>query len=161
MRYMLLAITLALVAFFHTSYALAFSSREAGTITSILEKLVPESGQSVYFDEEAADEWYEFDVGESDHIAAAGLTRSGWRDAYGKTLKGFVALMPEEDVRALADGLPEKVAQISGLNDAQRAEVLATMEEGVERLLVIRQDGSAYANAVRPFEARLRRLTDL
>lgn len=161
MRYLILGLAIAIAAFFHTSYALAFSSREAGTITAILEQLVPERGESVYLDEDAADDWYEFDVGESGLIADAGYSRSSWRDAYDKTLKGLIALMPETEIEAISAGLVEKVAAIAGLNDEQRREVLAAMEEVVERLLLLRQEGRSYADAVRPFEARLRDLADL
>ena len=160
MRYLVMGLVVAIAAFLHAAYALAFSSQDAGTVVRILEQLAPERGESVYYDEEAADDWHEFDDEGDRLIPAAGLSRDAWRDVYGKTLKGLIALLPEAEIELLSVDLAEKVAAIPGLDDEQRREALASMQEAVDRLRALRAEGAEHADAVRPYAARLRDLAD-
>lgn len=158
MRWLIPIAAMVALALLHSSPALAFSSREAGLVVEVLEELAGARGESVYYDEEAADDWYEFDSEESGLIPAAGFSRPSWREAYERTLKGLIALVPEDEFEEISRGLTEKIGRIDGLSDSQRAEIVAEMKQAAERLAGVRAEGAAYAEAVKPYEQRMRDL---
>lgn len=158
MRYLFIGAAIALAAFLHTSYALAFSSREAGLVVNVLDELAASRGESVYYDAEAADDWFDYDSEDGNLITAAGFTKPSWRDAYDKTLKGMIALVPRKELEEMSSGLAASVASLTQLSDAQRAEVLADMREASDDLTALAEEGRAYADAVAPYAARLREL---
>ena len=56
------ALLTALASLFLASYAVALESRQAAIVADVLERLASERGEPVYYDEEAADDWHEFDA---------------------------------------------------------------------------------------------------
>ena len=160
MRYAVLALAIAAAVFCHASRALAFGSGDVAVAVDLLERLSPARGESVYYDEEAAADWYEFDQEESALIPTAGFSPESWRDTYDKTLKGLIALIPQAEYEAIHAGIDEKVASIPGLTDEQKREMVADWREHVARFDALRGEGAAYAETVRPFATRLRLLTD-
>jgi len=160
MRYLMLVIALAAAAFFHHSHALALGSGDVAVVVEVLERLVPERGEAVYYDEEAAADWYEFDQDGPQLLAAGDFTLEAWCEAYDNTLKGLIALLPEAEYGAIHAGIDEKVSAIPGLDDERRSEIIAEWHQHVARFDALRQEGRAYASVVQPFALRLRRLTD-
>lgn len=160
MRYAVLALAIAAAALFHVSHALAFGSGDVAVAVDLLERLSPARGESVYYDEDAAADWYEFDQEESALIPAAGFSAESWRETYDNTLKGLIALIPQAEYEAIHAGIDEKVASIPGLTDEQKRDMIADWREHVARFDALREEGETYAQTVRPFSARLRLLTD-
>src|SRR5690606_11582531 len=107
-----LALLAAIASLFLASYAVALESREAAIVADVLETLASERGEPVYYDEEAADDWYEFDADGDGLIPAAGFTRESWQVAYEQTLKGLVALTPQSEFDAMFGNVEEKVAAL-------------------------------------------------
>lgn len=160
MRYTLLGLAITVAAFFHITHALALDGPAVAAVTEILEELAPERGESVYYDDQAAADWLEFDEESSGLIAAAGFSPQAWRAAYDSTLKGLIALIPQDEFDAVQAGAEEKIVAVPGLTDEQKREMIADWRTHAEQLRALRAEGAAYARTVQPFEARLRTLAD-
>ncbi|WP_148916923.1 hypothetical protein [Neoaquamicrobium microcysteis] len=156
---MMIAAFLAVVAsLFLASYASALSSSEAGSVVEVLERLVEEHGEPVYYDEEAADEWFELDT--EALIPAAGFSRESWRKAYGNSLKGLMASVPEAEFEAVFAGLEDNVTSIQGLTAEQKREAVSDLRAHVDRARALRAEGASHVDALAPYAERLRALTD-
>lgn len=160
MKRMKLALLAALASLFLVSYAAALDGREAAAVTEVLEALAPDRGEPVYYDEEAADDWYAFDAEGDGLIPAAGFSREGWHTAYERTLKGLIALIPQSDFDAAHDGIEKRIAALHGLTDEQKRELVNDFKAQADRNKIYRAEGAAYAETVRPVAARLRALGD-
>ncbi|MEO3386835.1 hypothetical protein [Mesorhizobium sp. CAU 1741] len=160
LRYALVALVLGLGALLHASHALAFGSGDVAIVADILEELSPSRGEAIYYDGEAADDWYEFDAEQDGLIAAAGFSRETWREAYDNTLKGLIALIPPEEFEAIHDGLGERLSSIQGLSEDEKRAMVDDMRKLVDGLRALRSEGAAHADAVQPFAARLRNLAN-
>ncbi len=147
-------------AFFHHSHALALGSGDVAVVVDVLERLVPERGEKVYYHDEAAADWYEFDQDGPQLLASADFTLEAWQDVYDKTLMGLMALLPEAEYAAIHAGIDEKVSAIPGLDEERRAEIIADWRGHVAQFDALRLEGRAYADVVQPFAQRLRRLTE-
>lgn len=158
MRYAIVALSVGVLAFFHVSYALALGNGDVAVVVDVLEELSPARGEGIYYDEEAADDWYEFDQDESGLIPAAGFSRDAWRDTYDKTLKGLIALIPSAEFDAIHEGLKERIDALQGLGERERRELAGEMMERRAALQALRAEGEPYVEAVRPFSRRLRAL---
>lgn len=155
-----LALLAAIASLFLASYAVALESREAAIVADVLETLASERGEPVYYDEEAADDWYEFDADGDGLIPAAGFTRESWQVAYEQTLKGLIALTPQSEFDAMFGNVEEKVAALQGLTAEQKRELAGDFMAEAERVQAYRAEGAAFAEAVRPVAGRLRALGD-
>lgn len=159
-RYGVVALALGFAGFLHVSHALAFGSGDVAIVADILGELSPSRGEAVYYDGEAAYDWYEFDQEEDGLIPAAGFSRESWREAYDKTLKGLIALIPPAEFDAIHKGLGQRVNALQGLTPEARQEMIDEMRKLVDGLRALRVEGQAYAEQVRPFAGRLRELAD-
>lgn len=154
------ALLAALASLFLASYAVALESRQAAIVADVLETLAAERGEPVYFDDEAADDWHEFDADGYGLIPAAGFTRESWQVAYEQTMKGLMALMPQSEFDAMFGNVEEKVAALQGLTAEQKRELADDFMAEAERVKAYRAEGAPFAEAVRPVAGRLRALGD-
>lgn len=160
MRYVMVGVCVAVATVFHVTYALALTQRDAGTVVEILEQLAPERGETVYYDDEAAADWLEFDRDGNGLIARAGFTASSWRSAYDSTLKGLIASIPEAEFDAIFANLDGNMAALPGLSDQQKTEIVAEMRTQMQKLRLLRTEGATYRDAVLPYLGRLRDLAE-
>jgi hypothetical protein len=158
MRYGMLALAIGSLAYFHVTVALALGNGDVAVVAELLEELSPERGESIYYDEEAADDWYEYDQENEGLIAAAGLSRGEWRDTYDKVLKGLIALIPSAEFDAIHSGLKERVDALQGLSEQEKQRLMQEMMSRQQTMKALRSEGEAYVDAVRPFSRRLRAL---
>lgn len=127
------ALLAAIASLFLASYAVALESRQAAIVADVLETLAAERGEPVYYDEEAADDWHEFDADGDGLIPAAGFTRESWQVAYEQTMKGLMALMPQSEFDAMFGNVEEKVAALHGLTAEQKRELAGDFMAEAER----------------------------
>ncbi|QYM71704.1 hypothetical protein K1X45_09030 [Pseudochrobactrum sp. Wa41.01b-1] len=139
--------------------AAALDSREAGQVVTILEKLVVETGSTVYYDEEAAEEWFQIDDETSGLIAAAGFTRATWKTAFDQTLTGFIASVPEAELEKLMDDFINQFGEATKMTPEQKAEAASLMGAEMGHFDGIRAKGAQYQDFVTPYAPRLRKIT--
>ncbi len=138
--------------------AAALSDKEAATVVQLIETLQEELGDFAYDDEVAAD-WYEQDADRNGLIKAAGFTEQQWTKALGETYRGFLANLPEAEIRAKLAQARREVQQ-APLAAQQKAELLKAADQEEQRILKWRSEGQPFARAVRPFVDRMRVLTE-
>lgn len=139
--------------------ALALSEREAATVVWLLETLQEELGDFA-FDDEVATDWYEQDADRDGLIKAAGFTEQSWIRALGETYRGFLANLPEAEIRAKFAQARRRVEGTRSLSAAQKQELLKAVDREEQQLLELRTEGQAFAAAVRPLVERMRALTE-
>lgn len=138
--------------------AVALEKREVEAVVTILEQLSADTGQTVFYDEEAAQEWFEIDEESSQLIAAAGFTDTSWKNAFDQTMAGFIASMPSAD----RDEMEEKYA--GKLNEAkmtpeQKQAAMEMLRAQLDKINAIRTRGAQYRGVVGPYAARLKLLS--
>lgn len=158
MRYGMLALAIGSLAYFHVTVALALGESEVAVVAELLEELSPERGEAIYYDEQAADDWYEYDQENGGLIEAAGFGQDDWRDSYNKVLKGLIALIPASEFDAVHAGVKERVDALQGISDEDKQQLMDEMMERKAMMQALRSEGAAYVDAVRPFSRRLRAL---
>lgn len=158
MRYGILALAVGSLAYLHVTVALALGHGDVVVVAELLEQLSPERGEAIYYDEQAADDWYEYDQENGGLIEAAGFGQDDWRDSYNKVLKGLIALIPASEFDAVHAGVKERVDALQGISDEDKRQLMDEMMERKAMMQALRSEGAAYVDAVRPFSRRLRAL---
>ncbi|MEO9337798.1 hypothetical protein ABFT80_10185 [Mesorhizobium sp. SB112] len=138
--------------------AAALSVREAQAVVVVLEELTSETGDTVYYDEEAAEEWYQIDDETSQRIAAAGFTRETWKDAFDQTMLGFLASIPSSEFDQMFEEFVQKIDALVELTDEQKQEATNAWRDQTNSFEQFRKRGAKYAAVVSPYESRLRKL---
>ncbi|MEO3997732.1 hypothetical protein [Mesorhizobium sp. CAU 1732] len=141
--------------------AFALDRQKAEAVVAVLEELSPARGEAVYYDDEAAADWFEFDQEGDGRIVAAGFTQESWETSYEHTMKGFMATIPEIEFRSAYDGFEVKIGAIPGLTDAQKREAMTEWQAQIDRATGYRSEGALYVHAVRDLAERLRALSGL
>lgn len=140
-----------------SSWALALTAAEAAKVADVIAALQPAFGTFSY-DEEISRDWFERDAEEDRLIQKAGFTAESWETAVGETFRGLVALMPQSEIDALRAKIDSSMAGFSQSSEEQRAELKQEFEAQFARMLTLRAEGAAFADAVRPVEQRLNAL---
>ena len=135
--------------------ATALTSSEAASVVDLIEALQPQFGPFAY-DEEIVAEWFERDAEASGLITAAGFTEESWKSAVGETMRGFLAVVSEAELQGVFEELKTGIRRLGQLNDAQKEEAIASLDEEFEKMLAMRVEGGRFADVVRPLEERLR-----
>jgi len=152
----------ALVLVFAISLAIpaagALERREIEAVVGVLEKLTSETGNTVYYDEDAAEEWFETDEEMSELIPAAGFSRRSWKTAFDQTITGFIASVPEAEFDEMIEEFIDKVAEAGKLTPAQKREAAIALRAEMGRLDEVREQGAPYRDLVGPYGPRLRKL---
>ncbi|MEW9804581.1 hypothetical protein ABUE31_01105 [Mesorhizobium sp. ZMM04-5] len=133
--------------------ARSFTPDDAGRVTALLVELLPEFGPFAY-DEEEADRIFDEDAVTDGRIMAAGFTRETWRRALGQAFRGFLATIPANVISERFTRSLESLDGASHLSGEQKAELRALMEEHVAGIELMRAEGAAYADMVRPYAAQ-------
>lgn len=139
--------------------AAALDSREAGQVVTILEKLVTETGSTVYYDAEAAEEWFQIDDEATGLIAAAGFTRQSWKTAFDQTMTGFIASIPPSELEQLMADFINQFGEAAKMTPEQKAQAASLMGAEMGHFDGIRARGAKYQEFVSPYTPRLRRIT--
>ncbi|MDQ0509610.1 hypothetical protein [Ancylobacter amanitiformis] len=138
--------------------ALALDTRQAERVVAVLEELHEETGDTVYFDEQAALEWYERDERSSRHIAAAGFDRQSWKEAFDETLTGFLAAVPQADIDRMFAAFEDHLAATPQLTAREKRQAASIWEAQRSKLRSIRADGAQHATLVAPYVGRLKQI---
>lgn len=141
--------------------AFALDRQKAEAVVAVLEELSPARGEAVYYDDEAAADWFEFDQESDGLIITAGFTEESWEMSYEHTMKGFMATIPEIEFLSAYDGFEVKISAIPGLTDVQKREAMTEWQAQIERAKGYRSEGTLYVHAVRDLAERLRALSGL
>jgi len=136
----------------------ALERREIEAVVGVLEKLTSETGNTVYYDEDAAEEWFETDEEMSELIPAAGFSRRSWKAAFDQTITGFIASVPEAEFDEMIEEFIDKVAEAGKLTPEQKREAAIALRAEMGRLDEVREQGAPYRDLVVPYGPRLRKL---
>lgn len=153
------ALILAASVTLHSLPAAALDVREAGQVVMILEMLVAETGSTVFYDDEAADDWFQTDEGSSGLIPAAGFTRASWKTAFDQTMTGFIASIPQSELEQLMEGFINQFGEVTKMTPEQKAETARLMGAEMGKFDSIRAKGSKYKTYVTPYAPRLRKIS--
>jgi hypothetical protein len=137
----------------------ALDAREAQAVVTVLERLVEETGGSVFYDEDAAQDWFEADDGSSRYIQAAGFSEDSWKTAFDQTMMGFIASIPRPEVEQMMESLAYRIGEISDMSAEQKQAANEMLRTQKEKMEVVRQQGAQYAVIVAPHAVRLKLLT--
>jgi hypothetical protein len=143
---------------FLASPASALDRDKAASVVDILETLAQASGETVFYDDLAADEWFELDADDSGLIPAAGFGRESWKEAYGQMLKGLIASIPMAEIDEVFGNAEEKIAALPGLSDNQKREAVHEWRVKQAEIAAIRAEGKAYMTVVTPFAPRMMKI---
>lgn len=138
--------------------ALALTSREAGTVVDLIEKLKTEFGDFAY-DDDVADDWFEKDAASQTLIAKAGFNQKSWKTAVDETMKGFFATIPEAEIKTVLDGARQRTESAKDLKAEQKKAVLELIEEQSKVIFALREAGKPFVGVVAPFAQRIRKFT--
>ena len=138
--------------------AAALDGREAGQVVAILEKLAAETGDGVYFDEEAAEEWFEIDEESSRLISGAGFTRATWKTAFDRTMTGFIASIPQAEMEKMMEDFMDAIGEVAKMTPGQKEEAMEMLRAEKGNLDSIRARGAEYREPVGPYVSRLRKV---
>jgi acylphosphatase len=136
--------------------AAALEPGQAEAVVGLLERLAPERAETVYYDEEAAIEWFDYDAETEGLIAAAGFTRQTWKMAFDETLKGYIATIPDAEVDAMFGGFEAHVSQLTNISDEDKQSLIHDWRLEMQGFNDLRVEGQQYASVVQPFAARLK-----
>ncbi len=138
-----------------SSPATALTSSEAASVVDLIEALQPQLGPFAC-DEEIVAEWFERDAEGSRLITTAGFTAESWKAAVGETMRGFLAVVSEAELHGVFGDLKTGIRRLSQLNDVQKEEAIASLDEEFDKMLAMRAEGEPFVDVVRPLEGRLR-----
>ncbi|KRE07144.1 hypothetical protein ASE63_23140 [Bosea sp. Root381] len=155
-----IALVAALAFAFVPTGAAALDMRKAGTVVTILERLSVESGKTVYFDEEAAAEWFEIDEEASRLIPASGFTRTSWKDAFDQTMAGFIAAIPPVELETMIDEFATRLGEAAKMTTAQKQAAREMLRAHAQALDNVRKRGEQYRDAMLPYVARMKKLSN-
>lgn len=149
------AILLAVLALlFFQNGAAALDSRQAGRVVETMEALREDFGD-LFYDETAADHWYEEDEFGEGRIRTAGFTRDQWRTAMDATMAGFYASMDRAEVEALFATMTT-FEQRTDFTPEQKEAMRQIVREARERMARYRSSGAVHVRVVTPFSARIK-----
>ncbi len=149
------AILLAVIALlFFQNGAAALDSRQAGRVVEVMEAMREDFGD-LFYDETAADHWYEEDEFGEGRIRAAGFTRDQWRTAMDATMAGFYASMDRAEVEAIFATMTTFEAR-SDFAAEQKEAMRQIVREARERMARFRSSGAVHARVVAPFAPRIK-----
>lgn len=139
--------------------AVALDAREAEKVVTVLEKLASKKGGSVYYDEDAAEEWYQIDAESSRLIPAAGFSQKGWKQAFDQTMTGFIASIPQAELEQTVAEFIDRISEAAKMTPQQKQEARAAFREEMGKFDAIRERGARYQDIVKPFGQRLREIS--
>lgn len=139
--------------------AAALDAREVEAVVAILERLSSETEKTVFYDEEAAQEWFEIDDEASQIIPAAGFTDASWKEAFDGTMTGFIASIPEAELEAMMEEFVNGIAEAAKMTPQQKEEARKMLHAELGRFEEIRALGAQYRGVVAPYAPRLRKLS--
>lgn len=144
---------------FSAGTAAALNTRDAQAVVTVLEKLAAETGGSVYYDEDAAQEWFEIDDESSQLIPAAGFTQSSWKEAFDQTMTGFIATIPQVELEQMINVFMEKIGELGKMTPQQKQEAAEALHAEMGKFDAIREAGARYQDIVSPYAQRLRKIS--
>lgn len=139
--------------------AAALETREVEAVVTILERLAAETGKTVFFDEEAAQEWFEIDDESSQLIPAAGFTEPSWKDAFDQTMAGFIATISPAELEKMMEEFADKLGEVAQMTPEEKQAVMEMLHAEMGNFDAIRERGARYRSAVEPYALRLRMLS--
>lgn len=148
----------ALIYYFLVGTAGALDARDVQAIVTVLEKLASETGDTVYYDDEAAEEWFDIDDESSQLIPAAGFTRASWKEAFDQTMTGFIATIPNAEFEQMMEDFIDKIAEMARMTPEQKQEATDALRAERGHFDAIRERGAKYKDAVIPYAQRLRKI---
>lgn len=134
--------------------AKSLSPDEVERVAILVTGLSPDIGPFAY-DEEEADRWFDADTEMNGAITAAGFSRESWKKALGATFRGYLATIPANAFSARLTEVLDRLNNSTGLTDIQKAEMRELVEEKIAEIQLLRAEGAAYAELVRPHSATL------
>lgn len=144
----------ALALLFLPNGAAALDSRQAVRVVETMEALREDFGD-LYYDETAADHWYEEDEFGEGRIRAAGFTRDQWRTAMDATMAGFYASMDRAEVEAIFATMTTFEARTDFAAEQKEA-MRQIVREARERMARYRSSGAVHARIVAPLAPRIK-----
>lgn len=161
----MLATRLAIISAFAFACAIALSparaleTREVEAVVTVLEQLASETGDTVYYDEDAAEEWFEIDEDTSRLIPAAGFSRASWKTAFDRTMTGFIATIPRAEMELMMEEFTDRLGEIAKMTPEQKEEANAMLRAEMGTFEAVRARGAPYRGTVAPYAQRLRKLS--
>lgn len=137
----------------------ALEMREAEAVVTILERLSSETGKTVFYDEDAAQEWFEVDDESSRLIPAAGFSEAGWKAAFDQTMTGFIASIPQAELERMMEEFADKLGELGRMTPEQKQAATEMLRAQMGNFDAIRAEGAQYSDTVAPYAARLKRLS--
>lgn len=138
--------------------AMALDTREVQAVVAVLEQLASETGDTVYYDDEAAEEWFEIDDESSQLIPAAGFTRASWKEAFDQTMTGFIASIPDAEFEQMMEEFIDKIAEIARMTPEQKQAAAEGLRAERGKFDAVRKQGAEYRAIVIPYAERLRKI---
>lgn len=135
-----------------TAPAVALTQAEAEAVVGIMEQLTADIGETMTTD--AAGIFYDYDAFDTVLIPAHGFDRQSWVMAYDAVMAGYLAIIPEAEFMVTFHE-PLALLEESGLPEDQKAMMRAHIDTLMAEAQAVRAAGAAYADVVRPLEARL------
>ncbi|MGI6852560.1 hypothetical protein [Mesorhizobium sp. 1B3] len=137
---------------------MALDARDVQAVVTVLEKLASETGDTIYYDEEAAEEWFEIDDESSQLIPAAGFTRASWKEAFDQTMTGFIATIPNAEFEQMMEDFINKIAEMARMTPEQKQSAVDGLHAERGKFDAIRNRGAEYKAVVIPYAERLRKI---
>lgn len=138
--------------------AAALDRQEAGQVVAILEKLVAETSSTVYYDEEAAEEWFQTDDGSLRLIPAAGFSNATWKTAFDQTMTGFIASIPSSELEQMMEAFINQFGEAAKMTPQQKEEAASLLGAQMGHFDEIRERGTPYRDIVSPYAERLKKI---
>lgn len=137
----------------------ALEARQVEVVVTVLEQLASETGNTVFYDEDAAEEWFEADDESSRLIPAAGFTRSTWKEAFDQTMTGFLASIPQAELERMMEDFMNEIGEVGRMTPQQKQEATDALRAEMGRFETIRERGAQHRGVVAPYGPRLRRIS--
>ena len=153
------AVAAAVAFVFCATSASALEKREAETVVTILERLSSETGKTVFYDEEAAQEWFEIDDESSQLIPAAGFSETSWKTAFDQTMTGFIASIPQAELQQMMEEFADKLGELGKMTPEQKKMATEMLQAQMGNFDIIREKGAPYRTVAAPYADRLKRLS--
>lgn len=139
--------------------AAALGAREVEKVVSILERLSTETGKTVFYDEDAAQEWFEIDDESSQLIPAAGFSNTLWKEAFDRTMMGFIATISPAEMEKMMEEFADAIGEVAKMTPQQKQEALNALRAETGKFDAVRKRGAPYRDIVKPFDQRLRNIS--
>lgn len=139
--------------------ASSLTNDEAARVSSLLIELSSEFGSFAY-DEEEANRIYDEDQAWNGRIAAAGFSREQWKEAFDAAFRGYLATIPNTVFSTRLSAALDGLEAVSHLSTEQKKEIRGLLEEKIAEIHLLRAEGAAYADAVRPYAPQLEKAFD-